>query len=281
MNSTQPIALITGAGSGIGRALAKLLAQRNYAIAGIDRRDNGLRTLADELAPHPFAWRAADVTDPVGLAHSVHELEADLGPIDLLIASAGIGAETTGLAYDTALMNKVMSVNLLGVSNSIGAVLPGMIERQRGHLVAISSIASYRGLPRMLAYSAAKAGVNALMDGLRVELNPIGIHLTTVCPSWVRTPMTDQLEGKLEQMIDVEVAAAEIAYAIERKLLFYTFPRRMCWKFRLLMMMPRSWQDYYIRKMMHRIRVKKEDEVGSAPPARPANIVTAGKDQPT
>src|SRR5207248_899709 len=109
---------------------------------------------------------------PAAIVQAARDLEAKLGPIDLLVANAGIGIETNAINFKIDDMNLVLNVNLLGVSNSIGAVLPGMIERKRGHLVAISSAASYRGLPRMLAYSASKAGVNAIMDGLRVELKP-------------------------------------------------------------------------------------------------------------
>ncbi|MBM3997198.1 MAG: SDR family NAD(P)-dependent oxidoreductase [Planctomycetes bacterium] len=252
MNS---VALITGAGSGIGRALAKKLASEGHIIAAIDRRDDGLRSLADEIAGKPYAWAIADVTDPPALIVATRELEAKLGPIDLLIANAGIGAETSGLNYNIDVMNKVMTVNLLGVSNSIGAVLPGMIERRRGHLVAISSVASYRGLPRMLAYCASKAGVNAIMDGLRVELAPLGIDVTTVCPGWVRTPLTEKLEGTLEHILEVDDAAEEIVYAIKNKLAFYAFPRMMRWKLGFMMMWPRSWQDWYITRTMNRIKM--------------------------
>jgi NAD(P)-dependent dehydrogenase (short-subunit alcohol dehydrogenase family) len=253
----NPVALITGAGSGIGRACARLLALEGYAIAGIDRRDDGLCTLEEELRAQqkPIAWAVADVTDPGALVRATRELEAKLGPTDLLIASAGIGAETSGLSYDTGVMNLVMNVNLLGVSNSIGAVLPGMIERKRGHLVALSSVASYRGLPRMLAYSASKAGVNAIMDGLRVELKPIGIHVTTICPGWVKTPMTEKLAGKLEHLMEADDAAKEISYAIKKKLAFHAFPRSMAWKLGFMLCWPLSWQDWYISKKMNQIRV--------------------------
>ena len=156
-------------------------------------------------------------------------------------------------------MNKVLNVNLLGVSNSIGAVLPGMIERRRGHLVGISSLASFRGMPRMLAYSASKAGVNAIFDGLRVELHSVGITVTTVCPGWVRTPMTDQLAGKLSQLMDVESAAHEVAYAIRKKLVFHAFPRVMSWTLRILTALPRSWQDRLMRRVMHRVKYKVEN----------------------
>ncbi|MBI3822167.1 MAG: SDR family NAD(P)-dependent oxidoreductase [Planctomycetes bacterium] len=260
MTPSNPVALITGAGSGIGRATARLLAQEGYAIAAIDRREKGLVSLADELQAQqkPIAWRVADVTDPPGLMQATRELEAKLGPTDLLIASAGIGTETTGLDYSIPEMNLVMNVNLIGVSNSIGAVLPGMVKRQRGHLVAISSVASYRGLPRMLAYCASKAGVNAIMDGLRIELKPIGIHVTTVCPAWVRTPMTEKLDGNLEHLIDVEVAAQEILYAIRKKRAFHAFPRAMRWKLGFMLWWPRSWQDWYIKRMMNRININKD-----------------------
>lgn len=259
-----PVALITGAGSGIGCRLAHVLAQDGYAIAAVDLREDGLRSLAADIKT-PLAWAVADVTDPAALQSAVTELEAKLGPTDLLIANAGIGIETPGLAYNVANMNKVMNVNLLGVSNSIGAVLPGMVERKRGHLVAISSIASYRGLPRMLAYCASKAGVNAIMDGLRVELEPVGIHVSTICPGWIKTPLTENLEGELEHLMTVDEAVVEIAYAIRKKLRFYTFPRPMRWKMGFMTTWPLTWQDGLIRRMMNRINMKKLGNDPQAP----------------
>ncbi|MSQ94137.1 MAG: SDR family NAD(P)-dependent oxidoreductase [Gemmataceae bacterium] len=257
MSPSTPTALITGAGSGIGRALARLLAQEGYAIAVVDLREDGMRSLAEELPGQRVAWRIADVTDATGLQEAVRELEAALGPIDLLVANAGIGIETKAVNYSAADMAKVLNVNLIGVSNSIAAVLPGMIERKRGHLVGISSIASYRGLPRMIAYSASKAGVNAIMDGLRVELTPLGVRVSTICPGWIRTPLTKDIGGDLAFILEVDEAAREIAYAIRNKLVFYTFPRPMRWRMRLLTMLPRSWQDWYITRLMHTISTKK------------------------
>ena len=92
------------------------------------------------------------------------QLEAQLGPTDLLVASAGVGRETSALDFDADVFAETVRINLIGVSNSIAAVLPGMCERRRGHLAALSSLASYRGIPRMAAYCASKAGVNAV-DG--------------------------------------------------------------------------------------------------------------------
>ena len=250
--SSFKVALITGAGQGIGRALALELAGKGTAIAAVDIREDGLRTLAGEpaLADIPYAWRIADVTDAPALERQAAALEAELGPVDLLIANAGIGIETSALAFDPAAFADVINVNLTGVANSIAAVLPGMLERKHGHLVAISSVASYRGLPRMLGYCASKSGVNALMEGVRVEVGHQGVTATTICPSWVRTAMTEQIDMPLENILEPAEAARRIVEAIERRVPFYAFPRKMVWRLRLLRWLPAAWSDHLIRKMM-------------------------------
>src|SRR5262245_51507308 len=181
-------ALITGAGSGIGRELALRLAQEGVAIAAVDLNSNSVQALADELARRQQRCVAAtaDVTQADALREKIAALESQLGPIDLLIASAGLGLETSALSYRAADINAVLSVNLLGVSNSIAAVLPGMLHRRRGHVVALSSLASYMGMPRMLGYCASKAGLNALMEGLRFEVKPYGEHVTNICRDSMR-----------------------------------------------------------------------------------------------
>jgi NAD(P)-dependent dehydrogenase (short-subunit alcohol dehydrogenase family) len=109
----------------------------------------------------------------------------------------------------------------------------------------------------MLGYCASKAGVNAILDELRVELAPLGIHTTIVCPGWVRTPLTETLDGHLEHLLEVDEAAREIAYAIRKKLVFYTFPRPMRWKLGFILSWPRAWQDALIRRTMSRINARK------------------------
>lgn len=250
------VALITGAGSGIGRALAHEFAAKGTAIAAIDVVESGLRTLADEFAKagRRIAWAVADVTDAAALQAKTAELESQLGAIDLLIANAGVGSETTALKPDPAEFARIINVNLIGVHNSIAAVLPRMLMRQTGHIAAISSVASYHGMPRMLAYCASKAGVNSLMEGLRVEVASRGITTTTICPAWIRTPLTAQVDMPMENLLDVAVAARLIAAAIERRRTFYAFPRKMVWRLRFLNWLPRSWQDAMIRKLLGRRR---------------------------
>src|SRR4051812_3724588 len=137
---TDRVVLITGAASGIGRQFARALAGEGARVAALDRNAAGLAELEKELGGKPFAGAAADVTDAAAVASAVRGLEAKVGPTDVLIAAAGLGKETTALDYPAELVADIIRVNLIGVSNSIAAVLPGMRARRRGHLVALSSL---------------------------------------------------------------------------------------------------------------------------------------------
>jgi NAD(P)-dependent dehydrogenase (short-subunit alcohol dehydrogenase family) len=248
------VALITGAASGIGRELARLLCAGGARIAALDRSADGLASLEAELKNRGgrCAAAVADVTDATALRGAVAALEAQLGPIDLLVASAGVGRETTAEAFDAAAFADTIQVNLVGVANSVAADLPGMRQRRRGHLAVLSSLASYRGLPRMAAYCASKAGVNALMDSLRVELRTYGIACTTICPGWVRTPMTESLNLRGLRMLPVEDAARRIMTALQQRRAFAAFPAGNCWQVRLLRYLPRAAADW----LAHRLHLR-------------------------
>jgi NAD(P)-dependent dehydrogenase (short-subunit alcohol dehydrogenase family) len=247
------VVLITGAASGLGRQLALTLAAEGAAIAALDLRPEPLQKLAADLAGKRCAWAVADVTDPAALRVAVDSLQERLGPIEVLIANAGIGGETSALDFRTEDFEAIVRVNLIGVANSVAAVLPAMRARRRGYLVAISSLASFRGLPRMAAYCAAKAGVNALMDALRFELKPSGIRVTTICPGWIRTPMTDHLNLPMPNMLDVDAAARCIVNAMRRGRPFYAFPRSTAWRVRLLRWLPAGLGDWLVAQMMRRL----------------------------
>jgi short-subunit dehydrogenase len=247
------VVLLTGAGSGIGRQLALTLAAERAAVAGIDREAGALGKLAGELAGKRFAWAVADVTDRPGLRRAAAELEQRLGPTDLLIASAGVGRETTAADFHAEDVEAIVRVNLVGVANSIEAVLPGMLERRRGHLVVISSLASYRGLPRMAGYCASKAGVNALLEGLRPELKRHGIAVTTVCPGWVRTPLTASIKGPLPNLLEVDDAARRILKAVRKGKPFFAFPRASVRQVRLLRWLPARLSDWLLERALRRM----------------------------
>jgi NAD(P)-dependent dehydrogenase (short-subunit alcohol dehydrogenase family) len=247
---TNQVVLITGAASGLGRQLALTLAAEGAAVAALDRSADGLEKLAADLPGQRYAWAVADVTDRTALRAAVARLEEQLGPIDVLIANAGIGCATPAHDFRGDDFEEIVAVNLVGVANSVEAVLAGMLARQRGHLVAISSLASYHGLPHMAAYCAAKAGVNALLDALRVELKPTGIAVTTICPGWIRTPMTANLDVPMPDILEVDDAARRIVAAIRRRVPLTAFPRSTAWRVRLLRWLPAGLGDALVRKML-------------------------------
>lgn len=242
------VVLITGAASGIGRQLALLLAAEGARIAALDLQGDALDRLATELKGKAVACAVADVTDLAAMRAAVPPLEAQLGPIDLLVASAGIGRETPADTFVAEYFNAQIQVNLIGVINTLDAVLPGMYLRRRGHVAVLSSMASYRGLPHMGGYCASKAGVNGLLDSLRVELRPLGIAVTTICPAWIRTPMTAPLGLPDKALMSVEEAGRLILHALHARKPFLAFPSRMAWQARLLRYTPRSISDWLTRQ---------------------------------
>ncbi len=250
------VVLVTGAASGIGRELTLQLARRGWQTAAIDRDRAGLKELENQLRRERLgvAWQVADVTDAAFMKWAVARLSDRLGPIDLLIASAGIVAATPATAADPEAIARIIGVNLIGVSNTIAAVLSGMLARQSGHIVAISSLASFRGLPAMMGYSASKAGLNALMQSLWLDVKRKGISVTTVCPGYTRTP---QSEGCFRDqcLMPVGRAAGEILWAIARRKRFHAFPRLMVLQLRLMALLPAWLQDWLL--IRHQARVVK------------------------
>src|SRR5438270_291006 len=146
LSFANQVALVTGAGSGLGRQLSIRLARAGASVAAIDLTPEPLESLAKELSGKPVAWAVGDVTDRPALHDAVDQVTRKLGPVDLLIANAGIGFENSALTFRAEDFERHIQVNLLGVANSMETVLPSMIERRRGHVAAISSIASYRGV---------------------------------------------------------------------------------------------------------------------------------------
>ena len=186
------VAAITGASSGIGAELARQLAALGVRVGLTARRAEDLDALARSIREGGgvAAVAPADATDPVATRSALGRIASDLGPIDLLIANAGVGLGTPAGAFSAEAFGRMIGVNLLGPAHALEAVLPGMIERERGHVVGISSLAAYRGLPGSAGYSASKAGLTALLEGLRPELRRLGVDVTVIHPGYVRTPMT-------------------------------------------------------------------------------------------
>jgi short-subunit dehydrogenase len=242
------VAVVTGASSGIGRSLAGALAAEGARVGLVARRREALEELAAEIgrAGGTAAAAPADVGERQSVVVAVHELAARLGPVDLLVANAGVGAPTLLEPFNVAEIEKMFRVNTLGVVYAFEAVLPEMLRRGRGHLAAVSSLGAYKGLPGESGYCASKAAVNTFLEGLRIQLRDRGIVVTTICPGFVRTPMTSVNEFHMPFLLEADEAARRIVKALRRRRKVFDFP----WPTALLMRLTRWLPDWAMARTM-------------------------------
>jgi short-subunit dehydrogenase len=220
------VALITGASSGIGREMARLLAREGTRVALVARRKDLLDELAGEIRAAGGTALAlpCDVRERMAMHAAVKDAARELGPIDLLIANAGVGHVIPADAFDAALFEDTIRTNLLGPVYAVEAVLPSMLSRHAGHIVGVSSLAAYHGFPMTHAYCASKSALNAFLEGLRAEIVDRGIRITTVCPGFVRTPMVVKNTGAMPFLLEPEEAARRIVRAVHACRRVYNFP---------------------------------------------------------
>jgi len=178
--------IVTGGSSGIGLATARLLAERGAEVSLIARGRERLEAAAKELSA---AARAADVADQAAVTRAVAELEEEQGePCDVLISSAGLARPGRFLELPDEVFRQMIDVDYFGTLHALRAVVPGMVERGRGSVVAVSSAAGLLGIYGYSAYGPAKFAVRGLMESLRAELTPCGVHVGVVFPPDVDTP---------------------------------------------------------------------------------------------
>jgi len=236
MTRAWRVAWITGASSGIGRALAVQLAREGVGIAASSRRAAELQALSDAhpgVVPFPL-----DVTDAAAMAAAAGEIEHRLGPIDLAVFNAGVG-QRMGLAdFDAARAAASMAVNYQGLVNGLAAVLPAMRERRAGHVALMASLAGYRGLPRAAAYCPSKAAAISLAEALRPELVARGIRISIINPGFVATAMTANARHPLPFLMPGEEAARRIISGLRRGRFEIAFPWQMAALAKLVRVLP-------------------------------------------
>ena len=181
-------ALVTGAASGIGKAIASALLERGARVTFADIDGEATRELAGALGPRALPLEL-DVTNHPAVDRLLDEIPADFRPIDILINNAGhdVGGRTRFSRPRQDDWTKILDVNLTGMVRVTRAVVPGMIERNSGDIVNMSSISALRLVPETVAYTTSKAGVRAFSDGFRADLAETAIRVTEVLPGLTRT----------------------------------------------------------------------------------------------
>lgn len=222
-------ALITGASSGLGRGLALWFARRGVKVYAAARRTEHLEALAQEAraAQAHIEPVALDIAQADTVLARVRELDDACGGLDLIVANAGYGQETSGKRLKWETVKQVIDVNVTGTAATLSAVLPRMVERQRGHVVGVASLAAFRGLPRNAAYSASKAFLHVFMEGLRVDLQGTGVQVSCLYPGFVKSEMTASNKHPMPFLLETEEAVRLMGEAIQRGEAEYAFPWQM------------------------------------------------------
>ena len=248
------VVLITGASSGIGRALATAWARRGARVALLARRAEALEEVAGavEAAGGQAFAVVADVRKSEAVRAAVELVEREWGRVDVLVANAGIGEVTRAQEFPVEKARAVFETNVVGAMNSVAAVLPGMHARRSGQLVTVSSLAAYRGLPGSGAYCASKAALSTFFESLRVELRGSGIAVTIIHPGFVRTPMTTGREQPMPFLVEVDRAAELMLRAVEARRRTYAFPWQLAWLARLSKHLPGALHDRLLARSLLR-----------------------------
>jgi short-subunit dehydrogenase len=242
--------IITGASSGIGRAVALEYARRGARLLLAARREDALRETAAAVNANGGEAHviSVDVTDRDAARRIVALADEKLGGIDTVIMNAGVGSPTFADDFAADEIEQVMEVNFTSAVRMIEAVLPRMRAANAGQIVAVTSLASFRGMPGSSAYNASKGALTILMESLRTELRPTGVTITTVLPGFVRTAMTDQNEFHMPFMLEVDDAARRMVDAIERGAVDVRFPRILSTLVRISTYLPNRLYDWIVRR---------------------------------
>ncbi len=242
--------LITGASSGLGKALAL-----DYACEGVTLsltgRDRGrLEAAAAACRAQGAAVHAKtiDVLDRQSLAAWIAEIDAQ-APLSLVIANAGVSAGTGGGGEGDEQANEIFAVNVQGVANTIQPALDLMARRGQGQVGIMSSLASFRGFPGAPAYCASKAAVRIWGESLRGSLHDNGVAVSVICPGYVRTPMTDVNDFPMPFLIEVERAARIIRRGLAKNKARIAFPWPLYAVVQLLAAAPPGLLDPLMRRL--------------------------------
>jgi short-subunit dehydrogenase len=233
--------VITGASSGLGRALALWFARRGARVYAAARREELLNALRAEASAGPgevvpVRLDVAQAEEVVGKLQALDD--ATPGGIDLVVANAGVGGMLNGQRAEWPAIQKMLQLNVLGATATLSALAPRMAQRRKGHLVGISSIAAWIVIPRFAVYGASKLYLQTFCAGLRMDLAPTGVRVTCINPGFVKSEMTADNRFPMPFLLETADAADRIGRAILRGDARFAFPWQMAWLTRLGRLLP-------------------------------------------
>jgi NAD(P)-dependent dehydrogenase (short-subunit alcohol dehydrogenase family) len=245
------IAWVTGAGTGIGRALAKRLAEDGWIVAISARTARDLDALAAEV-PGRITSFQLDVTDARACAATVAAIEDALGPIELAILNAGASYPVNAENFSVGNFRKTVDVNLMGEINCMGPLAPLMIGRHSGQIALMASLSGYLGLPGAAPYSATKAALINAAQAFRPDFERFGVTISVINPGFVRTPLTSRNTAPMPFLMDVDDAVERIVRGLDSKRFEIAFPWQMSAMARVSGWLPHWAKFAAARRMLRR-----------------------------
>ncbi|WP_066017173.1 SDR family NAD(P)-dependent oxidoreductase [Endozoicomonas atrinae] len=220
------IIFITGITSGIGKALTIHYLGNGDTVVGIGRNKDKLSALSEMAKNYQgvLYCQKIDVTSKKKLNDYIDYIENRVGEINIVIANAGIACQQYQAKLDTRILSDLLNVNVVGVMNTIEPILGYMMQRKRGQVVIISSMASIQSIPGMSMYCASKSAINVLSESLYWLLQPYHITVTTVCPGFIETEMISSLDVPDIMLVPLDRSVKKILIAIEKRKKIYYFP---------------------------------------------------------
>ncbi len=250
MNLQDTVILLTGASSGIGYSLAKLLPKENCSLALIARRKNLLDELTNELksSKNKIYTYKCDVSVFEEVKVVYNQIKKDFGKVDIAILNAGASSRTEINNFSSELAKEILGANIFGITNWVDVLLPDFIKSKEGTIVGVSSMADLMGFPKSGLYNASKAAATIFLESLRIELKPHKIKVITVRPGFVRTPMTDKNEFHMPLLMSSDKAAEIILKGIKKEKRIIQFPFLMIVLTSLIRLLPKSLFEYLAGK---------------------------------
>ncbi len=245
---TKKVIWITGASSGIGKALAIKFAKENWNVAISARRENILKEISE--SHENINFYTLDVTDGAKCIEVFNKIKKDYSNVDLCVFSSGIYEPKNEKEINLDHMNEVMKVNYFGTVNCIKSVENYFKEKRSGHISIISSVAGYRGLPNSSGYGPSKAALIHLAESLYFDFSRSNVRVSLISPGFIKTRLTDKNTFKMPFLRSAEFAADKIYKGlVENNSFEITFPKQLTVIMKIFKVMPNSWYLYLIKKL--------------------------------